>query len=175
MKLVSSNDAGTVEETVQRALKAYKSGSDVAAALAILTELRGVGPATAALLLAVHDPKHVIFFGDEVFYWLCSDGQQAPIKYSAKEYEALNARAREVAQRLGVKAVDVERVAFVLLREKEVGATPTAPVSGKSERPSPSPRRPSARKNAKRKDGPSASTESSTAVPPRRSKRGKHG
>src|SRR4051812_6134697 len=108
MKLVSSNDASTVASTVQQAVTAYSSKSNVSGAIDILAKLRGIGPATASLLLAVHDSEKVPFFSDEMFYWLCCEGKAAPIKYNAKEYMALLERTRDIAKRLGVKAVDVE-------------------------------------------------------------------
>ncbi len=118
MKLVSSNDTGAVAETVQKAIKLYRDTSDVAGALGILTQLKGIGPATASLLLAVHDAENVVFFADEAFYWLCSGGSKAPLKYNLKEYTIVYERAQALAKRLGVKAVDVERVAFVLMRQQ---------------------------------------------------------
>jgi hypothetical protein len=127
MKLVSSNDAVFAKETVQEALNTYKKTSDASAAIGILTKLKGIGPATASLLLAVHDPRRVIFFADEAFYWLCCGGKKDPIKYNAKEYAALNAQAQTLCKRLGVQAVDVERVAFVLLRQ----TGPTSPQESK--------------------------------------------
>ncbi|KAM7206769.1 Protein of unknown function (DUF1479) domain containing protein [Rhypophila sp. PSN 637] len=119
MNLVSSNDPKTVKETIQKAVKAYQDKSDVSTALGILTQLKGIGPATASLLLAVHDEENVIFFADEAFYWLCCGGSKGPIKYNLKEYMTLHDRAQAVSERLGVKAVDVERVAFVLMRQQE--------------------------------------------------------
>lgn len=129
MKLVSSNDPGFVKDTIEKAVKHYRAESDVSGALETLTQLKGIGPATASLLLAVHDPENVIFFADEAFYWLCCRGSKLPIKYNHKEYKELNARARELASRLGVKAVDVERVAFVLMKQ------PTADVVTSADKP----------------------------------------
>ncbi|KAM7207733.1 Protein of unknown function (DUF1479) domain containing protein [Naviculisporaceae sp. PSN 640] len=126
MKLVSSNDPKAVKETVQKAVNAYQDKSDVSTALGILTQLKGIGPATASLLLAVHDEENVVFFADEAFYWLCNGGSQGPIKYNLKEYIALQERAQSVIKRLGVKAVDVERVAFVLMRGQNDGIPKTA-------------------------------------------------
>lgn len=118
MKLVSSNDPDLVQSTVQDAIKQYRDKSDVSGALAILTKLKGIGPATASLLLAVHDPDHVIFFADEAFYWLCGDGKKVPLKYNVKEYNSLCEASRKLSQRLGAKAIDIERVAFVLMRQE---------------------------------------------------------
>lgn len=69
MKLVSSNASNVVEDTIKKAIGLYRDKSDVSGALQILTQLKGIGPATASLLLAVHDADNVIFFADEAFYW----------------------------------------------------------------------------------------------------------
>jgi len=167
MSLVSSNTPDAVRSAVQDALQTYDAAaggtgegegegegeaqsrgednepspplSAVSAALAILTKrLRGIGPATASLLLAVHDPARVIFFADEAFLWLCSgsgpgsgpgpgsgkssSAKLPAIKYSAAEYALLYGRARALGVRLGVRAVDVEKVAFVLVRGGGAGA-----------------------------------------------------
>lgn len=119
MKLVSSNDSSSVEDIIQEAVELYRKSSNISGALKILTKLRGIGPATASLLLAVLDPDRVIFFADEAYYWLCCGGKQADIKYNAKEYEDLSARAHELCKRLNVRAVDVEKVAYVMMRRKE--------------------------------------------------------
>ncbi|KAJ9130417.1 DUF1479 domain protein [Pleurostoma richardsiae] len=118
MKLVSSNDTTAVKDTIQEAVGLYKKTADTAAALNVLTKLKGIGPATASLLLAVHDPERVAFFADEAFYWLCSGGRKSPIKYNAKEYQALHEETQKLRDRLGVRAVDVERVTYVILNER---------------------------------------------------------
>lgn len=117
MKLVSSNDRQATQATIQQALALYRPSQDAAAALDGLTTLKGIGPATASLLLAVHDPDSVVFFADEAFYWLCGGGAKAPVRYTAREYEGLQGRCRALGARLGVRAVDVEKVAFVLMRD----------------------------------------------------------
>lgn len=116
MKLVSSNDANTAEDIVKQAVDAYKEDTDIQAALNVLTKLKGIGPATASLLLAVHDATRVIFFADEAFWWLCCDGKQSPIKYNAKEYQSLCSAVDDLRERLDVAASDVERVAYVLMK-----------------------------------------------------------
>lgn len=124
MKLVSSNDDSFVIDTVSEALEVYKKTSDTSAALDILTKLKGIGPATASLLLAVHDPDSVVFFADEAFYWLCCNGKKDTIKYNAKEYKELNQKAQALARRLDVKAMDVERVAYVIMNNQDDKPTP---------------------------------------------------
>lgn len=147
MKLVSSNEPGLVEQTVKEASECYRQKDDVAAALGILTKLKGIGPATASLLLAVLDPDRVIFFADEAFYYLCCGGKKAPIKYNAKEYQELSERARKLCKRLHVRAVDVERVAFVIMRQQD-GDMPKTEVT-KGQNPSPPPKS-TARQTAKK-------------------------
>ncbi|KAI1774596.1 hypothetical protein F4818DRAFT_67070 [Hypoxylon cercidicola] len=173
MKLVSSNDEELVERTIQKAMDEYWANSDEKKALDKITKLKGIGPATASLLLSVHDPNRVIFFSDEAFYWLCCKGQKAPIKYNAKEYQVLNATAQALIRRLGVNATDIEKVAYVLIKE---GASETTSTGGKAA--SASEVKPaqvdSSKRSAKRKDNNSADSENTdrqTHV--RRSKRNK--
>ncbi|KAL7783828.1 hypothetical protein V8C37DRAFT_396789 [Trichoderma ceciliae] len=119
MSLVSSNPPSSASQTIQFALKFYSSSKDAGSALKLLSELKGVGPATASLLLSVHDPQNIIFFSDEAFYWLCCEGKKAPIKYNPKEYSALRTEADALAKRLGVSATDIEKVAYVLMKQPE--------------------------------------------------------
>lgn len=140
MGLATSNSAALARKTIAAAIQAYRRAAEpsdagsVAAALKELTKLRGIGPATASLLLSVHDPDRVIFFSDEAFYWLCGGGggggRFGSIKYNNKEYDALRKRAGELVKRLGVSATDVEKVAYVLFKRDGAG---DAGADGKSE------------------------------------------
>jgi len=197
MNLVSSNPPSTVKKTVQEAITLYREEDDkksptkppgaMMTAIATLSKLKGIGPATASLLLAVHDPEDVIFFADEAFYWLCCGGAKSPIKYNNKEYADLNSKARALSKRLGVKAVDIERVAFVLMRQQEeedgvpaptpAGSTKTTTTSAKEERT-----QKKMKGKVKRKQPPSTDNDDNDndgddeikqEVPVRRSKRGK--
>jgi len=93
------------------------------AALKVLTDLKGIGPATASLLLSAYAPDIVPFFSDEVFRWVMWDepgkpgGWKRVIKYNAKEFEEVLRRVGEMRERLGLKAVEVEKVAYVLGKE----------------------------------------------------------
>lgn len=81
--------------------------------------LKGIGPATASLILAVHDPEHVIFFSDEAYRWLCANGEKTSPKYNVKEFDDLHANANALMARLKVTPIEVEKVAFVIIKEKE--------------------------------------------------------
>lgn len=116
MNLVSSNDSAKVADTIRDAMTAYWKGKDADAALKAITAMKGVGPATAALLLSVHDPDNVIFFSDEAYWWLCCSGQKESIKYNPKEYQALRDATQGLRDRLGAGAMDIEKVAYVMYK-----------------------------------------------------------
>jgi hypothetical protein len=135
MSLVSSNPAALTKSTVAAALELYRAnpGQNAQKALDTLVKLRGIGPATASLLLNVHDADRVVFFSDEAYYWLCCGGNKSPIKYNAREYAELRLRAEELADRLGVGMVHVEKVAYVVMKRESSPSVETAKV--KSKRP----------------------------------------
>lgn len=126
LSLVQSNDAETVLENITKAHNLPQASIvDVLPALKILTQLKGVGPATASLLLSVLNPTDAPFFSDELFRWCCWDepgggGWKRGIKYTAKEYVMVVEKVMEIRRRLGMKhiqAVHVEKVAWVLGKE----------------------------------------------------------
>lgn len=100
------------------------------AALATLTKLSGIGPATASLLLSTAAPDAIPFFSDELYRWLTFDdsdtgkgrGWRRKIGYTAREYKMVIERVSEVKSRIGVGARDVELVAFVLGKEMVAAA-----------------------------------------------------
>ncbi|KAM0335341.1 hypothetical protein ACHAQA_000386 [Verticillium albo-atrum] len=124
MKLVTSNESSSVSQTIEDGISAYQKNSDVAQALNVLAKLKGIGPATASLLLAVHHPEKVPFFSDEAYYWLCNKGKKESLKYTMKEYDALISEARALMKRLGVTALDVEKVSYVVMKQEDAGVNP---------------------------------------------------
>ena len=118
MKLAESNTEDDIKKTTHEAFELYKHDNfEVTKAINKLATLKGIGPATASLLLSIHDAAKVVFFGDEVFQWICCDGKKSAIKYNMKEYENLISESRKLIARLGIDARDVEKVGFVLMRE----------------------------------------------------------
>lgn len=134
LQLVQSNDAATIIQATQDAFDIVSTYSgkqfsntnlctDALKALKILTALKGIGPATASLLLSIAVPGRIPFFSDELFRWCMWDepgtpnGWKRAIKYNAKEYEALIKNVDDLVNRLGVRAVDAEKVAYVLGKE----------------------------------------------------------
>ena len=114
---------------------------DNISAIRTMSLLSGVGPATASLLLSVHDPDNVIFFSDEAYRWLVCGGKEQSIKYNLKEYEQLEVRARELMERLGVGAREVERTAFVIMRGGAEELKPESAAEIQNSRITPSQRR----------------------------------
>ncbi|ORX98541.1 hypothetical protein BCR34DRAFT_496052 [Clohesyomyces aquaticus] len=118
LQLVQSNPADQVGNTTRQAFAELDTQNPLPA-LKTLTQLKGIGPATASLLLSVFAAEDVPFFSDELLRWCMWDegeGWKRKIKYDIKEYAELAERIREVRKRLDVSAVEMERVAWVLGR-----------------------------------------------------------
>ena len=90
-----------------------------------LSKLKGIGPATASLLLSSYDPVRIPFFSDEIYrYFLWEEaklkGWDRKINYTIKEYRALFERVAALRKRLEeasgeeVSAVYIEKAAYVL-------------------------------------------------------------
>ncbi|XP_054616437.1 uncharacterized protein zgc:112496 isoform X2 [Dunckerocampus dactyliophorus] len=79
-QLVGSNSEDTVEKC---STKAFSLLPDVSAAIAELSTLKGIGPATASALLAAGAPEQAAFMSDEAME---SIPGLAPIQYTAKHY-----------------------------------------------------------------------------------------
>ncbi len=127
--LVASNPPSAIRSSTRDAFLTYKiNPSDYAQAVTAMSKhLKGVGPATASLFLSCYDPIAVPFFSDELYRYLHfeedggrSKGWDRKIAYTMKEYRSLYERLQVLRERLErecgevVRAVDVERVAYVL-------------------------------------------------------------
>lgn len=130
MNLVKSNPPDLIKFTTTSAFSSLDADKDVLKALKLLTTLRGIGPATASLLLSVYQPDAIPFFSDELFRWAHWDGigpvskgpkagqgWERKIAYSAKEYGGVLERVGRLRERLEVGATEAEKVAYVLARE----------------------------------------------------------
>jgi hypothetical protein len=127
LPLLRQNPAPLIISTTRTA---FSQLPDLPTAITTLTKpLKGIGPATATLILSVYDPNSIPFFSDELYAWLVSpaaahNGSTPKLKYDMKEYFRLHEawlalRARLVEQGMEegeVSAAHVEKVAYVLAR-----------------------------------------------------------
>lgn len=102
--------------------------------------LKGIGPATAALLASCYDPENMPFFSDELFRWMHWDGMhtdpydnKTPLKkpgkgwsrqigYTPREWESMAVKCGHFQNRMTavhrpVNCLDIEKVAYVLGKE----------------------------------------------------------
>ncbi|KAF2840832.1 hypothetical protein M501DRAFT_930211, partial [Patellaria atrata CBS 101060] len=123
--LVTSNSAEDIEEATRSAFEQYIKDEDAAAAVKALTKLKGIGPATASLLLSCYDPVRVPFFSDELFRYVNFEDKKAKgwdrkIGYTMKEYKSLVERVDVVRKRAhleygaDISAISIEELAYVL-------------------------------------------------------------
>jgi hypothetical protein len=91
----------------------------------------------------------VIFFSDEAYRWLCADGKKASPKYTVKEFDELFGKAKTLMTKLRVNPIDVEKVAFVLIKENEPVYEPK-PKKEPSGLPRGRPSKPDSEKKAKK-------------------------
>ena len=82
-----------------------------------LSKLRGVGPATATLLLSVYKPNSMPFLSDELWRWVCWDEKaewQKKIRYTFNEWAELCIAVNDLGKRIDAGALEVEKVAYVI-------------------------------------------------------------
>lgn len=146
MGMIKSNPEPLVLKCASSAVSLLPSNASdfPKASLDALAPLRGVGIATASLVLSIAtagDEYEVPFYSDDTFLWLCAEEYPGSekgskykkpngdlnVKYNANEYRLLWDKVGELQTRLNggigegskdgegrVRLVDVERVAFVL-------------------------------------------------------------
>lgn len=147
LKFAESNPADLVKETTQDAFACLKETSGtkpgtqvewtkVDAALKKATALKGIGPATASLVLSCADKNCIPFFSDELFRFVHWDGSGDGIKpaakgnewdrtigYTMKEYKRLVERIGQLRAILAgngadMAALDLEKAAWVMGKER---------------------------------------------------------
>lgn len=91
--------------------------------------LKGVGPATASLILSVYDDC-VPFMSDEAYIWAMyaddeavsgKKGKKREIKYTEKGYFDYAVRVWEIAESVKRSPMEIERAGWVLGREWNSG------------------------------------------------------
>ena len=178
--LVQQNDEATITETTRDAFLNYRGGVSTRTAIVALSKLKGIGPATASLLLSVYDPKGAPFFSDELFRWCMADEEASwdrEIKYTLKEYLEMFRRVGQFQDRImeyfkaDVPAVDIEKVAYVLGKRGDSLETAIVVDSGEggdtcNKRKGTATEDPMAKSSKKRKETSTASTKGVSSVSP---------
>ncbi|POS88256.1 hypothetical protein EPUL_000986 [Erysiphe pulchra] len=120
-KLVSSNSNTQLATATKSAFEYYASNElDITGTLEILSKpLKGIGPAAASLLLSIHDPQNVVYFSDELYKFLCSNGKKVTLRYSFKEYNYLFKEAKDFMEKIKCTPIELEKAAYVLIKEQE--------------------------------------------------------
>ena len=125
-KLVASNTVTEIQSVTKDAFSAWDTSSkDPSKSVTALTKLRGIGPATASLLLSCYDSSNIPFFSDELYRYINwerakNKGWDRKIGYTMKEYKQLFMKITELKERLEisskevVSALDIEKAAYVL-------------------------------------------------------------
>lgn len=160
LALVRSSADTLVEQVIHDAFSRLAQDSDlsdptVLSALDTLCTLKGIGPATAALLMSEYAPARLPFFSDELYRWLVhctakdtkAQWVKATIKYTKPSYASLLSKGKGLLERLSdqdeqgrkLGMLDLEMAAYVFARSD--GTMEKAPVSSKdgkeSKRPPP--------------------------------------
>ena len=133
LKYVQSNTDEAVKSATETAFSHDFSKADekmIADAMKTLIELKGIGPATASLILSVYEPTIIPFFSDELFHYINGKGRMSPvfvsdrwrIAYSMKEYKALYSDVQELRQHIKEKegkvalSNNIEQMAYVFAK-----------------------------------------------------------
>ena len=128
--LVASNSDEDILSTTKRAFATYQANNDaLIESIEILANLKGIGPATASLLLSCYDPTKVPFFSDHLFRYVLfkrmkDHGWDRKIKYNTDEYRELPGKVQALQNRLEgegkqpVSIFDLEKAAYVLRKRK---------------------------------------------------------
>lgn len=92
-------------------------------AIEVLRRLRGCNIVEASLILSVHNPAEIPYFSKELrfFWWESVDDRlhEDWKMWSVEEYLQVVKFVKMVKERFGVRASDVEKVAFVLRKRQE--------------------------------------------------------
>ncbi|KAK2167032.1 hypothetical protein LSH36_32g05074 [Paralvinella palmiformis] len=102
LKLAESNSASQVEKLTLEGFKAVdsKKGSpleNIKLGIGHLTEMRGIGPATASAILTAGSPDKVAFMADEATYAILDT---TTLKYSLSEYMCFMNAVRDTVIKL---------------------------------------------------------------------------
>ena len=120
-KLINENGRRAVKSVTASAFKSYTDGTF--GSINRLAELKGIGISRAFLLLSTLHPETIPFLSKEVCEWVFQN-HQSGARELKDFFIAVYSAARTAIWRLGVSAMDLDKVAFVLGRESRVSSKP---------------------------------------------------
>ncbi|KAI1206481.1 kinase-like protein [Annulohypoxylon truncatum] len=129
-KQINRNSDATVKKRTEEAYKHYDKTGDIIQTFEILKELRGVSYARASLLLSVAYPETLPFFSRPLYQWTHWDkknGWEQEFTWTEDTYHQVLQKVKDLKDKhsrngLMVKAIDVEKVVFVLKHETLIRA-----------------------------------------------------
>ena len=125
---MQQNRNDDIVDTTGQAFSMYSDSLEsLKESLRVLTQLRGIGPASASLIMSVYQPARIPFFSDELFRWCFYEqgkgqGWDRKIRYTIKEYLDLFDKVGSFVARFKaafseeVEVVSMEKVAYVLAK-----------------------------------------------------------
>lgn len=129
---INKNNPDTVKTCTKEALRSYKERHDIEKALRILREgLKGIDDTRGSLLLSLAFPDTVPFFSEALYQWINWDretGWTQKCRWDNDAYKVILRKVDSLKKRylqdgLRVKAIDVEKVVFVLKHETPTRGT----------------------------------------------------
>jgi len=129
--LIAENSIEDIRATTKEAFSQYESDpTNANKPMSTLTKLRGVGPATASLILSCYHPAGAPFFSDELYryaHWqdAKNGGWDRKISYTMKSYNSLYEKVHAMQERIkhesgnDIRAIDIEKVAYYLGKSAE--------------------------------------------------------
>ncbi|KAI1473821.1 kinase-like protein [Daldinia eschscholtzii] len=125
-KYIEKNSEEDIRAVTSKAFKKYENSRDVLSAMDILVKgLQGVGPSRASLILSTAFPDSLPYFSRGLYQWTHWDednGWGQEFKWTSDKYRCVLQQVTALVESHSVRdrvirAVDVEKVAFVLEHE----------------------------------------------------------
>ncbi|OTB19818.1 hypothetical protein K445DRAFT_303478 [Daldinia sp. EC12] len=118
---IEKNSEEHIRAVTSDAFREYENSKDVLAAMNILVKgLQGVGPSRASLILSTAFPDSLPYFSRGLYQWTHWDedsGWDQSFKWTPDKYHSVLRQVKALVESHSVRAIDVEKVAFVLEHE----------------------------------------------------------
>ncbi|OTA93667.1 hypothetical protein M434DRAFT_11484 [Hypoxylon sp. CO27-5] len=127
---INRNAESKVKKLTKEAFQHYEEKKNVHEAFKILMKLQGVDLARASLLLSVAYPDTIPFFSESLYnstHWNIETGWEQTVPYSESAYDEILQKVEVLKNEYAtgesrVRAVDIEKVAFVMQCEATISS-----------------------------------------------------